>query len=110
MKNNKNNKIKSHLRKGDTVIVIAGDSKGKTGEVETVLHNEYRAIVKGVNMVKRHVKPTAEQVGGIVEKEAPIHISNLMLVDASGTASRVKKSMDDNGKKVRISKKTNEII
>lgn len=110
MKNNNNKKIKSHIKIGDTVIVLAGDSKGKTGEVEKVLHNEYRAIVKGLNMVKRHVKPNANQAGGIVEKEAPIHISNLMLVDANGEASRVKKSVDDKGMKVRISKKTNEII
>jgi large subunit ribosomal protein L24 len=110
MEKSKKKVIKSHIKKGDTVVVLSGDSKGDTGVVEAVLAADYRAIVKGVNMVKRHVKPNADQMGGIVEKEAPIHISNLMLVDADGKASRVKNGRDDNGKKVRISKKTQEVI
>jgi large subunit ribosomal protein L24 len=110
MRKSKKNLTKSHIKKGDTVKVLSGDSKGDTGVVEVVLAAQYRAIVKGVNMVKRHVRPTADQVGGIVEKEASIHISNLMLVDANGLASRVTKQLDENGKKVRISKKTQEVI
>jgi len=102
--------IKSQIRKGDNVVVLSGDSKGDTGVVEAVFPAEYRAIVKGVNMVKRHVRPSAEQPGGIIEKEAPIHISNLMLVDANGVASRIKMEKDENGKKVRVSKKTQEVI
>lgn len=102
--------IKSHIRKGDTVQVIAGDSKGQTGVVEQVLLEEYRAIVKDVNMVKRHVRPSAEQPGGIIEKEASIHISNLMLVDGDGQASRIKRERNENGKIVRVSKKTQQTI
>ena len=103
-------KIKCQIRKGDNVVVLSGDSKGDTGVVEVVLLENYRAIVKGVNMVKRHVRPSAEQPGGIVEKEAPIHISNLMLVDANGEASRIKRTRNENGKLVRVSKKTQEVI
>jgi len=105
----KNKKIKCHIRKGDTVIVLAGESKNHVGEVLEVLTDEYRAIVEGANMVKRHVRPSAEQPGGITEKEAPIHISNLMLVDADGVASRIKREERD-GKMVRVSKKTEEVI
>ena len=103
-------KIKSHIRKGDTVVVLSGDSKGETGVVEAVFAAEYRAIVKGVNMVKRHVRPSAEQPGGIIEKEAPLHMSKLMLVDAEGKASRIKRERNENGKLVRVSKKTQEVI
>ncbi len=106
-KNTKNNK--SYIKKGDTVVVLAGDSKGNTGVVQKVLTAEYRAVVEGVNMVKRHVRPTAEQPGGITEKEASIHISNLMLVDSNKVKSRIKKEIRD-GKKVRVSKKTGEVI
>lgn len=102
--------IKSHIKKGDTVVVLSGDSKGETGVVKEVLRKEYRAVVEGVNMVKRHVRPSAEQAGGIVEKEASIHISNLMLVDENGTASRIKRQRNENGKLVRVSKKTQEVI
>jgi len=102
--------IKSHIRKGDNVKVIAGDSKGQTGVVEQVIVQDYRAIVKDVNMVKRHVRPSAEQPGGIIEKEASIHISNLMLVDGDGEASRIKKDRDENGKAIRVSKKTQQTI
>jgi large subunit ribosomal protein L24 len=104
-----NKKIKCQIRKGDNVVVLSGDSKGDTGVVEVVFLEDYRAIVKGVNMVKRHVRPSAEQPGGIVEKEAPIHISNLMLVDANGEASRIKRTRNENGKLV-VSKKTQEVI
>lgn len=101
------NKIK--IKKGDSVLVISGDNKGQQGLVKKVLTKEYKAILEGINMVKRHVKPTAQVPGGIVEKEAPIHISNLMLVDKNGVASRVAIS-EVNQKKVRVSKKTKEVI
>ncbi len=105
-----NKKIKSHIRKGDSVKVLSGDSKGDTGVVEQVLAEDYRAIVTGVNMVKRHVRPSAEQPGGIIEKEASIHISNLMLLDDEGQASRIRRDRDENGKLVRVSKKTQQNI
>jgi large subunit ribosomal protein L24 len=105
----KNQIIKSHIKKGDRVMVIAGESKGDIGVVQEIIPADYRAVVKDVNMVKRHVRPTAEQPGGITEKEAAIHISNLMLVDANDKPSRVKIEVRD-GKKVRVSKKTGEVI
>ena len=105
----KNQIIKSHIKKGDRVMVIAGESKGDIGVVQKVIPADYRAVVEGVNKVKRHVRPTAEQPGGITEKEAAIHISNLMLVDANDVPSRVKVEVRD-GKKVRVSKKTGEVI
>lgn len=107
MKTKKN--IKLHIKKGDTVQVISGDNKGSQGVVKQIFPNENRAIVEGLNMVKRHVRPTAESPGGVFEKEAPIHISNLMLVDADGVASKIRKEVRD-GKKVRVSKKTNQVI
>jgi len=110
MKKSNKKEIKSHIKKGDKVQVLSGDSKGDTGVVEKILLEQYRAIVTGVNMVKRHVRPSAEQPGGIVEKEAAIHISNLMLVDENEQRSRIKNGRDENGKKVRISKKTQEVI
>jgi large subunit ribosomal protein L24 len=107
MKTKKN--IKLHIKKGDTVEVIAGDNKGSQGVVKQIFLQENRAIVEGLNMVKRHVRPTAESPGGVFEKEAPIHISNLMLVDADGVASKIRMEVRD-GKKVRVSKKTNQVI
>jgi large subunit ribosomal protein L24 len=103
---------KVQIRKGDTVIVIAGDAKGKEGKVSKVLVSENKAIVEGLNMVKRHLKPTATKPqGSIVEKEAPIHISNLQLKDPkNGKPTRVGKKLDSNKKIVRYSKKTGEVI
>ncbi|MEN8116508.1 MAG: 50S ribosomal protein L24 [Bacteroidota bacterium] len=103
---------KLHIKKGDTVVVITGNDKGQKGRVLEVIRNTDRAIVEGVNMIKKHTKPNAESPqGGIVEKEAPIHISNLMLVDPkSGEATRIGRKLDDNGKLVRISKKSGEEI
>lgn len=106
---NQKKKIKLHIKKGDTVLILSGDEKGQTGVIVKVFPTEYRAIVEGKNMVKRHVRPSAESPGGIVEKEASIHISNLMLVDANGTASRTSREKKD-GKTVRVSKKTKEVI
>ena len=102
---------KLHIRKGDTVIVLAGRDKKKTGKVQKVLVEEQRAIVKGINMVSKSTKPSAKNPqGGIVKQEAPIHISNLSLIDPkSGTATRV--SIKHEGKNViRISKKSGEEI
>lgn len=108
-KNNKTTKL--HVKKGDTVMVISGDSKGKKGRVLEVLVKTNRAVVEGLNMVKRHTKPNAQYPnGGIIEKEAPIHISNLKVVDNAGNATRIGRKVGDNGKLVRYSKKSGEVI
>ncbi len=104
---------KLHIKKGDTVKVIAGNSKGAEGKVIEVLIAKNRAIVEGVQMVSKHSKPNAANPqGGIVKQEASIHISNLMLVDPkSGAASRVGRKRDEKtGKLVRYSKKSGEAI
>lgn len=103
---------KLHIKKGDTVVVITGNDKGKKGRVLEVIRKTDRAIVEGVNLMKKHTKPNAETPqGGIVEKEAPVHISNLMLVDPkTGAATRVGRKLNDDGKLVRISKKSGEEI
>ena len=101
---------KLKIKSGDTVKVIAGDHKGSEGKVLTVLIEKNKAIVEGVNMVKKHTKPSAQNPqGGIVEKEAPIHISNLSLLTSKGEATRVGYRMEGD-KKVRYSKKSNEVI
>ncbi len=103
--------VKLKIKKGDTVIVIAGRDKGKKGEVLKVMPKENRAIVKGVNMVKRHQKPTANSAGGIITKEAPIHISNLAHVDPKdGKPTRVGFKILDDGRKVRYAKRSGEVI
>ena len=102
---------KLHIRKGDTVIVIAGADKGKTGKVLKVMVDDNRAIVEGVNMVSKSTKPSAKYPqGGIIKQEAPIHVSNLNHVDPkSGKATRV--SIKNEGKNViRIAKKSGEVI
>lgn len=102
---------KLHIRKDDLVTVITGEYKGEQGKVLEVYPDRNKALVEGVNTVKRHTKPNATHPnGGIVEKEAPIHLSNLMLVDPkSGEPTRVgKKNVD--GKLVRYSKKTGEVV
>ncbi len=101
----KDKQPKIRIKTGDTVLVLSGEDKNKTGRVKAILPERYRAIVEGINMAKRHVKPTAQRPGGIEERESTIHISNLMLVDAEGKAGRMKIEMKD-GKKVRVSKKT----
>jgi large subunit ribosomal protein L24 len=101
---------KLHIKKGDKVMVISGSAKGKTGEVLEVFPSKYRAIIEDVNIVKRHRKGTQEKAGGIVEMAAPIHISNLMLIDPkSGNPTRVGRKIVD-GKSVRFSKKSGEIL
>jgi large subunit ribosomal protein L24 len=103
---------KLHIRKGDTVIVITGESKGQKGRVLSVDRDKERAFVEGVNLVSRHTKPHSKAPqGGIIKKEAPIHLSNLMLVDpASGKPTRVGKRLSDKSKLVRYSKKSGEEI
>ena len=108
-KNNKQAKL--HIKKGDMVQVIAGDDKGKKGRVIEVFNTVRRAMVEGVNIVSRHTKPNAKnQNGGIIKKEAPLHISNLMLLDKAGNASRIGRKRNEAGKLVRFAKKTGELI
>ena len=103
---------KLHIKKGDLVFVNTGESKGQQGKVLSVLVKESRAIVEGVNMVSKHTKPNAKHPqGGIIKKEAPIHISNLMLIDpTSGKPTRIGRRENDKGKLVRYSKKSGEEI
>ena len=103
---------KLHIKKNDTVIVLAGEDKGKTGKVLKVLVSENRAVVEGVNIVSKSTKPSAKYPqGGIVKQEAPIHISNLSLVDPkSGKPTRVGIKLTEDGKKVRVAKKSGEEI
>ena len=112
MSNSKINKplAKIHVKKGDKVIVLSGASKGKTGDILEVFPKDYRAVVDGVNIVKKHTKPSQDNPGGINEIPAPIHISNLALVDPkTGEATRIGRKEVD-GKLVRYSKKSGEII
>lgn len=104
--------VKLHIKKGDQVQVIAGDGKGQTGKVLKVEVSKQRAIVEGVNLCKKATKPNAQNPqGGIVEKEAPIHISNLMLIDPkSGKPTKVGRKTDAKGKLVRFAKKSGEEI
>lgn len=103
---------KLKIRKGDLVAVIAGDSKGQQGKVTQILMKENRAIVEGANMVSKHSKPSAANPnGGINKMEAPIHISNLMLVDPkTGKPTRVGRTKNGEGKLVRVAKKSGEEI
>lgn len=103
---------KLNIKKGDTVYIIAGKEKGKTGKVTKILADQNKAVVDKLNIVKRHTKPTQKNpTGGIVEKEAGIHISNIMLFDTKANSpTRVGYKFNDSGKKVRISKKTGEEI
>ena len=103
---------KLHIKKGDTVYVNAGEDKGKTGKVVKVLVDKQRAIVEGVNIVSKSQKPNAKNPqGGIVKMEAPIHISNLNVVDPkSGKPTRIGRRRNDEGKLVRFAKKSGEEI
>ena len=103
--------MKIHVKKGDMVKVLAGEAKGATGKILMVDREKYRAIVEGVNMVSKHTKASAKNPqGGIVKQEAPIHISNLMVLDSKGVASRIGRRTRENGKLVRYSKKSGEEI
>ena len=99
------------IRKGDNVIVLTGRDKGKRGSVLKAMPKEGRLIVQGVNMVKRHTRQTQTQTGGIVEKEAPIHVSNVALLDpASDKPTRVGFRRLEDGRKVRYAKASGELI
>lgn len=97
------------IRTGDNVIVLAGKDKGRTGEVIKVMPKDNRALVRGVNMVRRHQKQTQSQEAGIVSKEAPIHLSNIAITDKDGKPTRVGFKVED-GKKVRVAKSSGELI
>ncbi len=103
---------KFHIKKGDLVFVNAGVDKGKQGKVLEVLPKEERAIVEGINMVSKHTKPNAANPqGGIIKKEAPIHVSNLNVVDPStNKPTRIGRKLDEKGNLVRFAKKSGEIL
>ena len=99
------------IKKGDRVVVMTGRDKGRTGEVRKVMPDEDRAIVAGVNMVRRHTKPSAQTEGGILSKESPIHLSNLAIADPkSGKPTRVGFKILDDGRKVRVAKRSGDLI
>ncbi len=101
-----------NFKVGDEVVVIAGSDKGKTGKIVRTLRDENRVVVEGVNIVKKHQKATGQESGGIVEMAAPIHASNVMIVDPkTKKRTRVGHTTDEKtGKKIRIAKKSNEKI
>ncbi len=110
MANKVNSKVKLHVKKGDTVKVLAGDDKGKSGKVLRVLPSTNRAVVERLNLVTKHYKPSAQNTSGRIEKiEAPIHLSNLMVV-VDGTATRVGRKLNETGKLQRFAKTTGEFI
>lgn len=97
------------IRKGDNVVVLTGKDKGRTGEVIAVMPKEDRAVVRGINMVRRHQRQTQTQEAGIVNKEASIHLSNLAIADKDGKPTRVGFKMDGD-KKVRFAKRSGDVI
>lgn len=103
---------KYHIKKGDTVLVLSGEDKGREGKVLKMVTKTDRAIVEGLNLISKHTKPNAKNPqGGIIKQEAPIHVSNLMLINpATGKPTRVGRKLNDKGKLVRYSKKTREEI
>jgi large subunit ribosomal protein L24 len=102
---------KLKVRKGDKVVVLAGRDKGKRGEIVKVFPSENKALVRGVNVVRKHQKQTPSQEGGIVAKEAPIHISNIAIEDPKdGEPSRIGFRILDDGRKVRFAKRSGEVI
>jgi large subunit ribosomal protein L24 len=97
------------IRKGDKVVVLAGKDKGRTGEVIQVMPKDDKAVVRGVNMVKRHQRQTQSQEAGIINKEAPIHLSNIAIADTDGKPTRVGFRIDGD-KKVRVAKRSGDVI
>lgn len=97
------------IRKGDKVVMLAGKDKGRTGEVVQVMPKEDRAVVRGVNVVKRHQRQTQTQEAGIINKEAPVHLSNVAIIDKDGKPTRVGFKVVDS-KKVRVAKRSGEVI
>jgi large subunit ribosomal protein L24 len=99
------------IKKGDKVVVLAGKDKGKTGEVVEVRPSEDRAVVRGVNVVRRHTKQSAQSEGGIIAKEAAIHLSNIAIADPKdGKATRIGFKVLDDGRKVRVAKRSGDVI
>jgi large subunit ribosomal protein L24 len=99
------------IKKGDKVVVLTGKDKGRTGEVVSVSPSDSRAIVRGVNLIRRHQRQTQSQEGGIITKEAPIHLSNIALADPKdGKATRVGFTFQKDGRKVRVAKRSGETI
>ena len=102
---------KLKVKKGDKVVILAGRDKGKKGEILKVFPSESRAVVRGVNVVRKHQKQSANQEGGIIAKEAPIHISNIAIEDPKdGEPSRIGYRILDDGRKVRFAKRSGEVI
>lgn len=101
--------IKLKIKKGDKVVILSGDDKGKTGEVVKSMPKDSKVVVQGINLVKRHQKPSQTTPGGIITKEAPIHISNVALVTSDGKATKVGYTVKD-GKKSRIARKSGQVI
>ena len=100
-----------NFKVGDKVVVISGKDKGKEGLITKTLRAENRVVVEGVNVVKKHVKPNGQAAGSIIEMEAPIHASNVMHIDPkTNKRTRIGHTIDKNGKKVRVAKKSNEIL
>lgn len=98
-----------NLKVGDEVVVITGSDKGKTGKIVKVIRSSNRVVVEGIHVVKKHQKPNGQESGGIVEIEAPIHASNVMIVDPkTKKGTRIGHTTDKNNKKIRIAKKSNE--
>jgi len=98
------------IKKGDKVVVLAGKDKGKTGEVVRVMPAENRALVRGVNVARRHQRQTPRDQGGIVDKELPIHLSNVAIADNDGKPTRVGFRFDKGGQKVRFAKRSGDVI
>jgi large subunit ribosomal protein L24 len=100
----------SKIRKGDKVVVLVGKDKGKTGEVIRMIPDENRAVVRGVNIARRHQKQTASAQGGIVTKEMPIHVSNIAIAGSDDKPTRIGFRFEKDGRKVRFSKRTGDTI
>ncbi|MEG0021819.1 MAG: 50S ribosomal protein L24 [Bacilli bacterium] len=100
-----------NFKTGDKVVVISGKNKGSEGKITKILHDENKIVIEGINVVKKHVKGNGQTAGSITEMEAPINASNAMIVDPkTGKPSRIGHTTDKNGKKVRVSKKSNSTI
>lgn len=106
-----NPRKKFKIKKGDQVIILSGRDKGKKGEVLKIITDNDRVLVQGVNMIKKHEKPSQVSAGGITQKESPIHVSNVALIDPKeGKATRVGYKTLENGEKVRIARRSGEVI
>lgn len=101
--------LKLKIKKGDKVVVLSGEDKGKTGEVVKAMPKEGKVVVQGINLVKRHTKPSQTTPSGIVTKEAPIHVSNVAIVASDGKATKIGYQEKD-GRKVRIARRSGEVI